>query len=105
MAVQLVSALSSVPTHADQPTTLAEFMAHEADHIRSAAAAALARIGGEHARTALQKALTEGATGNATGDVLRALARLDPSGNAAILSNVIASSDIDVKTRWLAVQC
>jgi HEAT repeat protein len=105
MAVQLVSALSSVPTHADQPTTLAEFMAHEADHIRSAAAAALARIGGENARAALQKALAEGATGNTTGDVLRALARLDPSGNAAILSNVIASSDIDVMTRWLAVQC
>lgn len=105
MALQLSAVLSSVCTPADQPTTLAEFLTHEADRIRSAAARALARIGGVDARAAVRTALLEGATGGATGDVLRALAYFDPPGSPAALHELITNPDVNITTRWLAVQC
>ncbi len=104
LAVQLAAALNSVSTDADRPTTLAEFLAHEADHIRTTAAQVLAQIGGDEARAALQTALTEDVTGGAIGIILRALAQLDPPDNPATLGELISNPNIAIMTRWQAIQ-
>ena len=87
-----------------RPTTLAEFLASEADLLRATAARALAMIGGNTARAALLAALLDDSAGGATADVIAALADLEGTGSAEALGYLLAAPDVNPLTRWLVVR-
>jgi HEAT repeat protein len=87
-----------------QPTTLAEFLSSEADLLRTAAAQALAMIGGNTARAALLAALLDDSAGGATADLIAALSDLEGTSNADALGYLLAAPDVNPLTRWLVVR-
>jgi HEAT repeat protein len=104
IALRLSAALAAGATPADRPTTLAEFLSHEADYLRAAAAHALAAIGGDSAQAALLAALLDGATGGADADIIAALAQIEGTGSAESLAYLLVAEEIQPLTRWLVVQ-
>ena len=104
MALRLSAALAAGATPADRPTTLAEFLAHEADCLRAAAAQALAMIGGDSAQAALLAALLDGNTGGADADIIAALAQIEGTSSAESLAYLLVAEEIQPLTRWLVVQ-
>lgn len=104
IALRLSAALAAGATPADRPTTLAEFLGHEADYLRAAVAHALAAIGGDSAQAALLAALLDGATGGADADIIAALAQIEGTGSAESLAYLLVAEEIKPLTRWLVVQ-
>jgi HEAT repeat protein len=104
VAVRLAGALASSVTIESRPTTLAEFISGEADLLRTSAARALARIGGNTARATLLAALLDDSAGGATADVIAALADLEGTASAEALGYLLAAPDINPLTRWLVVR-
>lgn len=97
MINRLHCALASAPTIAEQPTTLAQFLANEANLVQCAAIEALTLCGGDRAREAILIALRH----PATPAVAAALAAaLDTSGSAHDLLKVFTDAGIDPTIRW-----
>ncbi|HEU4327689.1 MAG TPA: HEAT repeat domain-containing protein [Roseiflexaceae bacterium] len=104
LAQRLDEIRHSAETQADAPSTIGEFLAYEADRLRSAAAQALGRIGGNSARAALLAALLDNTADGGTAAVIDALAEeKDPEGPAA-LGYLLLNPDADPMVRWMAVQ-
>jgi HEAT repeat protein len=104
IALRLATALDMSTSIAGRPTTLAEFLASEADLLRVAAARALATIGGNTARAALLAALLDDSTGGATAEVIAALADLEGPSSAEALGYLLAAPEINPLSRWLVVR-
>lgn len=101
---RLITALNGSCVPAERPTTLEEFLQHEADLVRAAAAQTLAQIGGEQVVAALLAALVDNATAGATNQVIAALAQLDTSDTAMLLGSLLNDPEVTPMTRWLVVQ-
>jgi len=104
IALRLATTLESSVTIEARPTSLAEFLSSEADLLRTAAARALATIGGNTARAALLAALLDDSASGATADVIAALADLEGPGSAEALGYLLAAPDVNPLTRWLVVR-
>jgi HEAT repeat protein len=105
MAQRLDAARAISVTIADRPTTLNEFLIHEADVLRSAAADALVTIGSDAAKRALTNALIDGATGGATGKIVEAIAQIDGANGPAALGALLTTPEVQSPARWLIVEC
>jgi HEAT repeat protein len=104
IALRLATTIKSSVTIEARPTTLAEFLSSEADRLRTAAARALALIGGNTARAALLAALLDDSAGGATADMIAALTDLEGTDSAEALGYLLAAPDVNPLTRWLVVQ-
>lgn len=94
---RLLLALATAPTVAEQPTTLAQFLAQEADRVRCAAIKALTVCGGAAAREALLVALRH----TPSPGVVTALAEaLDMLGSLQDMLQVVVDPDLDATLRW-----
>jgi hypothetical protein len=97
MITRLRCALACAPTIAEQPTTLAQFLANEANLMRCAAIEALTVCGGHRAREAILIALRHPA---APAVAAALAASLDTSGSSHDLLKVFADAGIDPTIRW-----
>jgi hypothetical protein len=97
MITRLRCALACAPTIAEQPTTLAQFLANEANLMRCAAIEALNVCGGHRAREAILIALRHPA---APAVAAALAASLDTSGSSHDLLKVFADAGIDPTIRW-----
>lgn len=97
MIVRLRCALAGAPTIAEQPTTLAQFLANEANLVRCAAIEALTVCGSHRAREAILIALRHPA---APAVAAALAAALDTSGSSHDLLKVFADAGIDPTIRW-----
>ncbi len=104
IANRLAYALAASPGEETRPTTLAEFLAVEADRIRTASASALTAIGGNTARAALLAALLDENTGAATADMIAALAELEGDASADSLGYLLNAPEINPLTHWLVAR-
>jgi len=104
VALRLAATIEASVTSETRPTTLAEFLASEADLLRAAAAQALAMIGGNTARAALLAALLDDSAAGATADLIAALADLEGIASAEALGYLLAAPDVNPLTRWLVVR-
>lgn len=100
----IAATLASAISPEAQPTTLGEFLAGEADQVRTTAAQALAAIGGNSARAALLAAVIDDTAGGATADLISALAEIDGADNLDVFTYLLESAEISPMTRWLVVQ-
>ncbi len=89
---------------ADRPTTLYEYLLTAADRLRTAAAQALAQIGGIGARMALVDALIAGESATATPALLDALMHVCGPDDAQPLAQIIRDPNTTARVRWLVVQ-
>ena len=104
IALRLAEVLAIGATSADRPTTLAELLMSEADHVRTAAARALVENGGPAAHAALLGALLDDATGGATAAIIAALAEVEGDTSAETLGYLLGAEEANSLTRWLVVQ-
>jgi HEAT repeat protein len=108
MALRLASACAEGVTPADRPTTLAEFLASEADLLRAGAAASLAAIDGQEARAAILNVLAGGGVpsgpGGATDELIATLAAAEGHESAGTLGYLLVAPEANPLTRWLAVR-
>jgi HEAT repeat protein len=108
MALRLASACAEGATPADRPTTLAEFLASEADLLRAGAAASLAAIDGQEARAAILNVLAGGGVpsgpGGATDELIATLAAAEGHESAGTLGYLLVAPEANPLTRWLAVR-
>ncbi len=97
MLTRLPVVLATAPTAAEQPTTLAQFLAHEADLVRCAAIEALSMSDSSRARETILVALRH--TPSST--VAAALAEaLDMLGSLRDMLQVVVDPDLDPTLRW-----
>jgi HEAT repeat protein len=108
MSFRLASACAEGVTPADRPTTLAEFLASEADLLRAGAAASLAAIDGTEARGAILNVLVGGGApsgpGGATDELIATLAAAEGHESAGTLGYLLVAPEANALTRWLAVR-
>jgi HEAT repeat protein len=108
MSLRLASACAEGVTPADRPTTLAEFLASEADLLRAGAAASLAAIDGQEARAAILNVLAGGGMpsgpGGATDELIATLAAAEGHESAGTLGYLLVAPEANPLTRWLAVR-
>jgi HEAT repeat protein len=108
MSLRLASACAEGITPADRPTTLAEFLASEADLLRAGAAASLAAIDGQEARAAILQVLAGGemlsGPGGATDELIATLAAAEGHESAGTLGYLLVAPEANPLTRWLAVR-
>jgi len=97
MIARLRRALAGAPTIAEQPTTLAQFLANEANLVRCAAIEALTVCSGHRAHEAILIALRHPA---APAVAAALAASLDTSGSSHDLLKVFADASIDPNVRW-----
>ncbi|MGQ9549991.1 MAG: PBS lyase [Roseiflexus sp.] len=100
MITRLRCALVCAPTPAERPTTLAQFLANEANLVRCAAIEALTACGGDRAREAILSVLRHPAAPM----VAAALAAsLDAFGDSHDMLETFADAGIDPTIRWHVV--
>lgn len=104
VALRLALALSGNTTIADPPTSFGEFLAREADALRSASADALASIDEEAARAALRAALGQGVSGVAARALVAALGHGESRETADALESLIDDPSASPEARWLAAR-
>ncbi|HET9222966.1 MAG TPA: HEAT repeat domain-containing protein, partial [Roseiflexaceae bacterium] len=108
MSLRLASACAEGVTPADRPTTLAEFLASEADLLRAGAAASLAAIDGQEARAAILNVLAgsgmPSGPGGATDELIATLAAAEGHESAGTLGYLLVAPEANPLTRWLAVR-
>lgn len=97
MLTRLLVALATAPTPAEQPTTLAQFLAHEADLVRCAAIEALTMNDSARAREAILVALRH--TPSPAGAAALAEA-LDMLGSLQEMLQIVVDPDLDSTLRW-----
>lgn len=97
MMTRLLHALATAPTVAEQPTTLAQFLAHEADLVRCAAIEALTRCGGARAREAILIAVRHAASPAVAATLTDAINAL---GSLHDMLEVVVDPDLDPTVRW-----
>ncbi|MDW8148186.1 MAG: PBS lyase [Roseiflexaceae bacterium] len=97
MMTRLLHALAAAPTEAEQPTTLAQFLAHETDQVRCAAIEALTRCGGVRAREAILAAVRHTASPAVAAVLADAINTL---GSLNDLLNALANPGLDPSVRW-----
>ena len=95
IALRLATLIEASVMSETRPTTLAEFLSSEADLLRTAAARALAMIGGNTARAALLAALLDDSAGGATADLIAALADLEGTSSAEALGYLLGAPDVN----------
>ncbi|ABU58370.1 HEAT repeat domain-containing protein [Roseiflexus castenholzii] len=97
MRTRLLTALATAPTPAEQPTTLAQFLAREADLVRCAAIEALTLSNNARARAAILIALRHAPSPG----VATALAEaLDLLGSLQDMLQVVVDPELDATLRW-----
>jgi HEAT repeat protein len=108
MSLRLASVCAEGLTPADRPSTLAEFLASEADLLRAGAAASLAAIDGPEARAAILNVLAGGSVpsgpGGATDELIATLAAAEGQESAGTLGYLLVAPEANPLTRWLAVR-
>ncbi|MCS6940840.1 MAG: HEAT repeat domain-containing protein [Roseiflexaceae bacterium] len=97
MMTRLLRALVTAPTVAEQPTTLAQFLAHEADLVRCAAIESLTRCGGARAREAILVAVRSAASPAVAAALAEAINALGSLGD---MLNVVVDPALDPSVRW-----
>lgn len=97
MMTRLLRALANAPTVAEQPTTLAQFLAHEADLVRCAAIESLTRCGGARAREAILAAVGYFASPAVAAALADAISALDSPSD---MLTVVVNPALDPSVRW-----
>lgn len=87
-----------------RPTTLAEFLADQADQIRIAAAQSLVAIGGRDAYTALVSALSDGTASGAISAIVEAIVEIEGQQSVEGLHLLLNTAEVSPLVRWLAIQ-
>lgn len=97
MMARLLLALATAPTEAERPTTLAQFLGHEADLVRCAAIEALSMNDSARAREAILAALRHPTSPTVAAALAKAL---DIRGSLQDMLQVVVDPDLDATLRW-----
>ncbi len=97
MLTRLSVVLATTPTVAEQPTTLTQFMAHEADLVRCAAIEALSMSDSSRARETILVALRHAPSPTVAAALAEAL---DVLGSLRDMLQVVVDPDLDPTLRW-----